>query len=320
MDEYILIFIAIVAGLCIAMLTVSFICYIMTFRNSKKNRDNPHLEVKLKAYARFKSTTEALINEIVSVPFEPVEIKSHDGLTLYGRYYHFSKEAPVEIQIHGYKGHAYRDFCGGARDARARGHNLILVDQRAHGKSGGNAISFGINERFDCLGWINYAVSRFGDDVKIFLIGMSMGAATVLMASELPLPKNVVGIMADCPYSSPKDIIKKVIKEDMGLPVSILYPFVRLGGRIFGGFDIESATARDAVKSSKIPILILHGECDSFVPCEMSEQIFSGVDTKGSKRVTFPDADHGLSYLCHKEPYLCEVDGFMESALRLSKM
>jgi len=310
-----LILLTVAAGLCVLMLLASYICYLLTFNNSGKDRDNPHSEIKLASYAQFKTQTTALINEISAAPYEKLEIKSYDGLTLFGRYYHFSDGAPIEIQIHGYKGHAYRDFCGGARDARARGHNLILVDQRAHGKSGGKTISFGINERHDCLSWVNYAARRFGEDSKIFLIGMSMGAATVLMASELPLPKNVVGIMADCPYSSPNEIIKKVIKTDLGLPVLIFYPFVRLGGRLFGGFDIESASAEDAVASSRVPILILHGERDSFVPCEMSEKIFTNVKAADSKRVTFPDADHGMSYLCHKDAYLREVESFMAAAL-----
>ena len=314
MQEYWIIPTAI-AVLCGLTLLISYICFVMTFKHTSKDKDNPHAEVKLEAFKRFKSLTETLVNEISAVPFEPVTIKSHDGLNLFGRYYHFSDGAPLEIQMHGYKGHAYRDFCGGARDARARGHNLLLVDQRAHGKSEGVAISFGINERFDCQSWVSYSVERFGESVKIILLGMSMGAATVLMASGLPLPRNVVGIMADCPYSSPKAIIKKVIGEDMKLPVSILYPFVRLGGRIFGGFDIESASAEEAVRSSEIPMIILHGECDSFVPCDMSAKIFEGCKAHGSKRVTLPDADHGLSYFCHMDYYLSEVNGFMESVL-----
>ena len=307
------------AAVAALILAVSYICFVMTFKNSSRDRDNPHADVKLKAYAKFKPQTTALINEIAATDFEAVSTVSHDGLKLYGRYYHFVDGAPLEIQIHGYKGHAYRDFCGGARDAMARGHNLLLVDQRAHGKSEGSVISFGIKERYDCHAWINYAISRFGEGVKIFLLGMSMGAATVLMASELPLPGNVVGIMADCPYSSPGEIIRKVIKEDLRLPVSILYPFVRLGGRLYGGFDLEEAAAETAVRNSKIPTLILHGECDSFVPCSMSERIFANCTMPIRRRVTFPEADHGLSYLTDKDYYLSNVDEFMAAALSNGK-
>ena len=165
-----------------------------------------------------------------------------------------------------------RDFSGGAYECISRGHNLLLIDQRAHGKSDGKVITFGIKERFDVKSWIDYSIHRHGENVKIMLYGISMGAATVLMASELNLPKNVVGIVADCPYSSPKAIIKKVTGE-MGLPATLFYPFIRLGALIFGGFDPSSAAPILAVKNTDIPILLIHGDADDFVPCEMSDEI-----------------------------------------------
>lgn len=144
--------------------------------------------------------------------FESVFITSFDGVKLYARYYHVRDGAPLQIQFHGYRGSALLDFCGGNKLAREIGHNTLVVDQRAHGKSGGNTITFGINERYDCLSCINYAVERSGKETPIFLSGVSMDAATVLMASELNLPDNVIGIIADSPYSSPEEIIRKVCR------------------------------------------------------------------------------------------------------------
>ncbi len=314
MNEFMLIPI-IAASLAALLLLVSYICYKLTFGKQRRGCDDPHRKVTLAAYSNYKHITEPLINEISKTPCEYISISSYDGITLRGRYYHLTDGAPIEIQMHGYKSHPLRDFCGGARDARARGHNLILIDQRAHGRSDGSSISFGIKERFDCLSWISYAIDRFGEDCRILLLGMSMGAATVLMASGLPLPKNVVGVMADCPYSSPREIIRKVIREDMGLPVSILYPFVRLGGRIFGGFDIEAASPLEAVRNSELPTLIIHGSADSFVPEKMSELIFDSCGARLKRRLLIEGADHGLSYLCDKTSYLAAVDEFMSSVL-----
>ena len=177
--------------------------------------------------------TRQLIGDLDGIEFEPVEIRSDDGLRLFARYYHVADGAPLHIQFHGYRSHSLRDFCGGNPLARDCGHNTLLVDQRAHGNSEGHTISFGIKERVDCLRWVEYATRRFGKETPIFLTGVSMGAATVLMATELPLPPNVVGVIADCPYSSPRAIIRKVI-GDMGLPVWAAYPFVCIGARLFG--------------------------------------------------------------------------------------
>ena len=140
-----------------------------------------------------------------------------------------------------------------------------------------------------------------------------MGAATVLMASGLELPENVKGIIADCPYSSPEEIIKKECGK-MGLPPKLAYPFVRLGAMIFGGFDPSSATAKDAVKAAKVPILIIHGEADDFVPCSMSREI---IDACASDKtlITIPLAGHGVSYIVDRPLYEKSVEEFLKKIL-----
>ena len=216
--------------------------------------------------------------------------------------------------MHGYRGHPFRDFCGGAHDSRERGHNLILVDQRTHGESGGRAITFGIKERYDCLDWIKYTIDRFGDGVQIVLIGISMGASTVLMASGLELPTNVKAIMADCPFSSPESIIKKVI-GDMGFPPFVAFPFVRLGGLLFGGFDVREASAIEAVKHSVTPTFIIHGDRDSFVPFYMGKEIFLATAAENKVFLPVSDADHGTSYFLDKDRYLGELEKFLKPLL-----
>ena len=190
--------------------------------------------------------------------------------------------------------------------------NLLLVDQRAHGKSGGKTITFGVLERFDVLTWAEEVVRRFGAETEILLSGVSMGAASVLMASSLPLPANVRGILADCPYSSPKGIIEKVV-SDHHLPGWGVYPFVRLGARLFGGFDSSAASAIGAVGEAKVPILLAHGEEDTFVPCGMSREIAAA---KASVRFfTYPGADHGLSYFSDPVRYRKMCDDFRREVL-----
>ena len=78
-----------------------------------------------------------------------------------------------------------------------------------------------------------------------------MGAATAMITSGYDdLPENIVGIVADCGYTSAEDIIKKVMR-DMKLPPDLLYPFIRLGAKIFGRFDIDEFSPIEQVKKSK---------------------------------------------------------------------
>ena len=128
-----------------------------------------------------------------------------------------------------------------------------------------------------------------------------MGAATVLMASELDLPETVAAITADCPYSSPGAIIRKVTC-DVRLPPWIVYPFVILGALVFGHFPLWASSPVKAVRHTEIPILLIHGEEDYFVPCDMSREIRKAC--KGPAMLaTFPFAGHGLSYLTDTRRY-----------------
>lgn len=265
-------------------------------------------------YHRIQDRIVNLIESSDAIPFEEVSIHSHDGLRLVGRYYETSPGAPVQIQCHGYRSHPIRDFSGGLQLALKNGHNVLLIYQRAHGKSEGKCLSFGVLERQDVLNWVNYVNSRFGAETPVFLVGISMGAATVTMASDLELPANVAGIVADCGYSSPKKIIQKVM-ADMHYPVPLLYPLVRLSGRVFGGFDIESAASETALKKCRIPVLFIHGEDDLFVPCDMSRENHAACASRKQLH-TIPGAGHGISYMVDEKAYCDTVTAFLKSCLQ----
>lgn len=298
------------AGFLLLLILIAWFSYRKAFYSPKLRKEDPYALPKGEQYEKERQRMLSLIRQMDDIPYEAVTISAHDGTKLAARYYHVQDGAPLQIQFHGYRGTALRDFCGGNKLARESGQNTLVVDQRAHGRSGGTTITFGIQERMDCLCWAEYASQRFGSDTPIFLSGVSMGAATVLMASELELPANVVGIIADCPYSSPEAIIRKVCREDMHLPPALAMSFVRLGARLFGHFDLKEASAVQAVENTSIPILLIHGEDDRFVPCDMSREIFDACS--GDKTlITFPGAGHGLSYIVDTEYYSKVVSGFV---------
>lgn len=225
-------------------------------------------------------------------------------------YYSFAEKAPIVLMFHGYRSSATRDGMGIFRISKEKGYNLFMANQRAHRESGGRSITFGVKERYDCLEWVNYFVERFGEDTKIILVGLSMGASTVLMASGLELPENVKGIIADCGYSTPRDILSAVIKK-MKFPVRPVYSLVRLSAMLFGGFDPDSASATEALQRCKVPILLIHGEEDGLVPCEMSRTNYEACSSE-KELLLVPGADHGMSYMVDGKTYISKMKSFLE--------
>lgn len=299
------------AAALVLILAASYFCYRIVFRSPNVALDDPYAVPPGPQYEKVADEMLENIHQLDQIPYEQIHLKAKDGVYLAGRFYHFYEDAPIQIFFHGYRSNGVREFACGYRLAKKLGYNALVVDQRAHGKSGGHTISFGIKERYDCLEWCNYVESRFGENVKVFLSGVSMGAATVLMASDLDLPKNVVAITADCPYASPGRIIRKV-SRDVRLPCWVAYPFVVLGALVFGGFRIWESSAIRSVKKTRIPILLIHGDDDRFVPCDMSRAIYDAC--RGDKKlVTFPTAGHGLSCFTDPARYEATMKNFLLS-------
>ena len=303
-----MVWIIIIAALILTAAAISYYAYRKAFLSDRKRQED--WDGFIRRAGEEGPQVRELMEQLKEITAEDVFINSFDGLKLHGRYYHVKDGAPLDIQFHGYNGNAMRDFCGGNKISRESGHNSLLIDQRAHGMSRGKTISFGINERKDCLSWVRYAVERFGEDTEIVLSGVSMGAATVLMASDLGLPKNVKAIVADCGYSSPKAIINKVMR-DSGLPDKLMYPFVWLGAMVFGKFNLTESSAVSAVSESDVPILIIHGGADDFVPCYMAEEIYKACRSE-KKLLIVPGAGHGMSYLVDKDLYEKTVKDFIK--------
>lgn len=289
---------------------ISYGCFRMAFYVPRK-RPKPKEEYPIpegEIYEPFRDLMVGWIKEVRKLPYEPVAIRSFDGLKLTGKFYEYAPDAPIELMFHGYRGNAERDLCGGVQRAFALGRSVLLVDQRTAGSSEGNVITFGIHESKDCHSWLKFMLERFGPDVKISLTGISMGAATVVTAAGHPLPENVMGILADCGYTSPKEIIKEVIRQ-MKLPPALCYPFVRLAARIYGGFDLEETSPIEAIKSCTVPVIFYHGESDAFVPCHMSQAVYEACPTRKAL-VKVPGAGHGLAFPVDQERYLQTLRDF----------
>ena len=302
-------------GLAITLIT-SYICFRRIFladRNKHGLDEEGYPILEGKIYEPYKDKMRQWVKETRALPHTDVSITSFDGLTLRGKYYEHEKGAPIDRLMHGYQGSSERDLGGAALRCFALGRNALIVDHRGCGESEGRVITFGINESRDCLDWIDFTIKNIDRDAKIIITGLSMGAATVMITAGKELPTNVVGALADCGYSSAREIIMTVMKK-MKLPPKLLYPFAKLGGRIFGHFDIDETSPVESLKNAKIPVFFIHGDDDRYVPYEMSVKNYEAC-VSHKKLVTVPGVGHGLAYPADVDRYLKEVDEFFRPIL-----
>lgn len=241
---------------------------------------------------------------------QDVFITSKDGLRLHGIWVPAEGAKGTVIMLHGYRSTYLVDFSMALEFYLRAGFNLLIPDQRAHGKSRGRFITFGVKESGDLLEWIGFHNRNFGM-FPVILSGLSMGASTVLYVADEPLPVNVKGMIADCGFTSPKEILSTVYRRVTHLPPCFSMWAVDLFTRLFAGFSITQKDTRLTLAASKVPVLMIHGREDGFVPCKMSEDGYQACI--GCKRLLIVDgADHGVSFVQDREGYTKAVVSFLK--------
>ena len=243
---------------------------------------------------------------------EELTIRSRDGLKLCGSYLEAPDAKACMLLCHGYRSRGGLDFALVLRTLYEHGCSVLVIDQRAHGRSEGKYIAYGVLERYDCQQWAWFLHAKLGGRVPIFLEGMSMGASTVMMAAELALPPSVVGIIADCGYNSPWEELRHCIKYRYHLPVFPVLPLTELMCRLVAGYSLKGASAAASLANSPLPLLIIHGMDDDFVTATMTAENYAAA--AGEKRqILVPGARHALSYLVDRERLEKELMDFIDS-------
>ncbi len=247
-------------------------------------------------------------------PLELVATQAHDGLTL--RAHYLPPLVPsdrVVILVHGYGG-VGTDLAGFAYLYHQAGFHVLMPDNRGHGKSDGNYIGFGWHDRQDCLRWIDYLVGRVGTDSSIFLHGVSMGGATVLMTSGETLPAQVKGIISDCAYTSVNAVLAYQMKRMYRLPHFPFLAMTSLLTKLKAGYFFSEASALKQVKKAAVPILFIHGDADTFVPTSMVYELYDACQTK-KELVVIPNAAHAMAYFEAPDRYDEVVEAFVRRVL-----
>lgn len=244
---------------------------------------------------------------------ERITMTSHDGLKLVAYFLPAKEESnKILILMHGYRNKGMvGDFANLVKFYHEMGYHLLVPYQRAHGESEGKYICFGVKERYDLVQWTEYMAGRFGEKCNIFLSGISMGCTTVLMAAGLKLPEQVKGLIADCGFTSPWDILAHVLKKDCHLPK---FPFLYVADyicRAKAGFHFQECSVAESMKWNRIPVLFIHGEKDDFVPAGMSRINYDACVAE-KEIFTVERAAHGTCNLVEPEAYQRKVMEFME--------
>ncbi|MDK0919229.1 alpha/beta hydrolase [Clostridium perfringens] len=275
-----------------------------------------------KSYSRYVENNlfdEALYN---SASKEDITLKSFDGLNLTSTL--IMNENPTNkfiVLVHGvsicYVGSLkYFDIF------YKNGFNLLIVNQRRHGKSEGKYSTYGFYEKYDVNMWIEYLKSRFGNDIILGLHGESMGAGTVM--ETIPLNDSIKFVIEDCGYSNFHELIGFQITHAYKnrLVRKILRPsliFANFFMKTKAKFSMKKIVPIDIVSSTSLPMMFIHGKEDYFVPWYMAVDLYKA-KTKGYKELYLVEgAKHAEALEVNKILYEKKIMTFIEKALSLYK-
>lgn len=267
---------------------------------SKSKPNDKYHELRRKAEESFKQTESHC---------ETVSIRAADNELLVGHLFQNENSKRLIIAVHGWRSSPMHDFALVSDFWRREGCSILFIEQRGQGESGGEYIGFGLTERYDCKAWAEWAALRF--DLPIYLSGVSMGAATVLMASDLELPDKVKGIIADCGFTSPDAIWKYVVKNNLHLGFRLRGVIANSICKQKLGVGSKSCRTTDSLKRAKVPVLFIHGSDDRFVPVTMTYENYKACASE-KRLLIVPGAGHGMS--CYVDP-----DGYEKAVMEFWK-
>ncbi len=310
MKEFWIIFAIVILSLGLLFIAFHFLMIEYIFRKFFSRTSLEFLEnlpLKDSYYDKVREEIFAAKRRMKELPFKEVEITSSDGLKLVADYYDFGKEKTA-ICMHGYHSLPLNGFSVVAERFIKQGYNVLLPFQRAHGKSEGKYMTYGLKESDDLLKWIDF-ISAIPSCEKILVYGISMGGATVGIASSEITSKKVKALVIDCGYTTVDALLWHIV-EERNLPGKLFIPGIsRLVKRRIGMGFTDADTEKSLCKN-KIPTLFIYGDCDKTVSKECIEKNYSAC--KAEKDLLIVEgAGHSVALISGGEDALCRFDDFV---------
>lgn len=242
-----------------------------------------------------------------------VTIKSRKGVPLHATEFRNPSNSNVwVITVHGWT-NVKREMSVYAIEYYRRGFNVLIPDLRGHDGSESKFVSMGWLDRLDITDWI-YSIVSENPKAKIIIHGVSMGSATTMMTTGEELPSNVALAIADCGYTSVKDIFTDQCIRKYHLPPKLVMPAATFVNKLLNGFFFGEASSVEQLKKSKTPTLFIHGDKDNFVLVENLDKVYEACAAPKEKFVMH-GAEHALSAIWFREKYWEVVDAFLDKYL-----
>ena len=277
--------------------------YSLIYENEKKDRIDLNRKIQ-------KEKTSSWLN---SISKKKINIQSNDKLQLFASEFKLSNESNKWIiLVHGYTSEQSSIY-DIARHYSDKGYNVLTPDLRAHGLSEGKYVGMGWLDRNDLLLWIDYLLKNYRNS-EIILHGVSMGAATVMMASGENLPTNVKLIVEDCGYTSVWDIFSFELKLRFNLSTFPVLNAASFITSVRAGYNYKEASSIDQIKKSVTPILFIHGNADEFVPVNMAYKLYDNANIN-KELIIVDGAGHAESRLADEELYYGTIFSFIDKYL-----
>ncbi len=233
------------------------------------------------------------------------------GLELYGEYYDLgSKRCMIflpgrteSLRYGYYFSKPYSDM----------GWNVLLIDPRAHGRSGGEFNTAGFEESGDILAWARFIHDEFGIESIVFH-GICIGAAGAILAlTSEDCPDYIDGMVGEGMFPNFGDILINHLIERKK-PVHGIYALVNMWMKHYTGHSIKYGPIDVADKLRK-PILMLHSKEDIYSLPARAQEIYDKVPDGPKKIVWFERGSHSMLRLTDTEKYDTAVKAFLENTI-----
>lgn len=251
-----------------------------------------------------------LVEEIYTPwPKEEIRVRSPYGYDLVGFYHPVAGSKRTVVISHGITWSRYGSVKYGVLFYK-RGFNVLIYDLRHHGQSGGPNTSFGYYEKMDLKCVVDWALERLGEGGIVGTAGESLGAATTL--EHAGVDPRIRFALADCSFSDLPRLFAYRLRMEYHLPAFPLIPIASWVTRIVAGWSFQQASPLQYLPQIETPIFFVHGKEDSYIPAQMSVEMYEAKRKGYRKLYLAPNAGHAEALLKNPAEYDHEVGVFLK--------